>query len=238
MTTFKRATRLQSLAAMKKLTTIQGEVLHAANLLQDSFFTVFLYATSLERPDDFGAHQRFFEHANAIWHVVQSDSSQRDMALQAISTVPTAIRLGPVIKRLEWARKMAATLGTYRNVLAHNPVMFRSVLRDGKIVMDPRFGGISTRAVHMARLRLTGGLGFWQLVRNDLLRLSDYVSGVAVQILRLDCARRGVELLDEPKTWADRPRLPSLKRIRAIDAQLNREVQAVVQRHQRRSSRR
>lgn len=234
----KRPTRGQTLAAVRNLTTIQGEVLHAANMLQDGFFSVFLYALSLERPDEFGAHQRFFEHAISIWHVVQSDSSQRDMALHAISTVPTKLKLRPIIKRLEWARKTAGTLAAYRNVLAHNPVMFRGVLRDGKIVMDPRFGGVSTKAVHMARLRLTGGLRFWQLVRDDLLRLSDYVSGVAVQIPRLDCARRGVDLVDEPRTSPDRPRLPSLARIRAIDSQLNREAQAVMRQHRRRSSRR
>src|SRR6266699_1508466 len=116
--------RKATLKAAKKHTAAQGEVVNAANLLHDEFFQLFLVAMSLERAERWSAWIRFYGHAIAIWHVVQSDSVQRQMAMAAISSVPTSLKLVRAIEALSWAKNTADTLAGYRNILAHNPVKF------------------------------------------------------------------------------------------------------------------
>ena len=88
----------------------QGEIIYAANLLHDEFYRVFSVALSLERPDEFGAEVEFLDHALAIWHCSQADSQQRKIVLAAISSVPTSLKLKPIVTRIEWAKEQAVTL--------------------------------------------------------------------------------------------------------------------------------
>lgn len=194
----------------------QGEVVYAANLLHDQFYRVFSYALSLERPDEFGAEQRFHDHALAIWHCSQADSQQRKMAVTAISSVPTKLNLRPIITRIEWAKTQADSIGEYRNLLAHNPVTFRGMQVGKTIRFVPAFGGESTRPIHRQRLAMVEGLRFWRRLRNDLIKLSDYVNALAHHVLRVSYASRGANYMNVPKTLPGRPRLPSLKHIREI----------------------
>jgi hypothetical protein len=225
-----------TLAAAQKLILAQGEVIYANNLLHDRFFRLFNIALSLERPDKFGAHIRFYDHSLSIWHVSQSDNQQRMMALVAISTVPTNLNLKPIIKRLEWARVKADKLAEYRNIIAHNTIMFRGVDVKGKrIISVPQFGSDVTRSIHRKKLAHIKR-GFWATLRTDLLVLSDYVESLNQQIQRLDAAARGAELIGVPKTLPGRPQLRSLRLIESITQAPTRASPAPKQRKRQRSS--
>ena len=230
----------KTLKAARKHTTLQGEVLHGANLLHDRFFAVFAIALALEREDGWSSTNQFHDHAVAIWHSVSADSAQREMALAAISTVPTQIKLGPAIARLQWAKKKASKLAEYRNLLAHNPVMFRGAqTKTGKIVGVPTFGGHGIRARHRAQLDLMGGLSIWRTIRNDFLNLSLYVEDVYVRIQHLMMgAEEGAILYNAPKSWPGRPRLRSLPRLLEIERKLAQAAPQATQRIRQRALRR
>lgn len=224
-----------TLAAARKLILAQGEIVYANNLLHDRFFRLFNIALSLERPDKFGAHIRFYNHSSAIWHVSQSDYQQRTMAITAISTVPTKLGLKPIIKRLEWAKVKADKLAEYRNIVAHNTVMFRGVGVKGKrIISVPQFGSDVTRPIHRAKLAHIRR-GFWATLRSDLLALSDYVESLNCQVQRLDVEARDANLIGVPKTLPGRPRLRSLRLIESINQTLTKASPVPKRRKPRRS---
>jgi hypothetical protein len=131
--------------AARKHLIAQAEVMNATNVLQDAFWGTFSIAVTLERPRDeteWYAEHRFRSHALAIWHIVQNDTQQREMAVAALSTVPTKLKLGPARDRLNWAKKKAGKLAEYRNLIAHNPISFRAAKPKGKnLKWIPRFGG-------------------------------------------------------------------------------------------------
>jgi hypothetical protein len=232
-----------SLEAAKEYTAAQGEVVHAANLLQDAFFGVFHLALSMERPDSYQplARARVHYHALAIWHIVQADGLQRDMALAAMSTLPTELKLNRAITALAWAKRRADRLAGYRNLIAHSPVMFRYRPKKGKRRggLAPVFGGHAIRPVHASRLDLLQGLGFWRTLRNDLLKLTAYVAHVADHVDQMDQASRGTRLVGGARrsTWPHRPRLPSFARLVAIENQIEQATRLAKQGRRRRPSR-
>lgn len=215
-----------TLAAARSLILAQGEVVYAYNLLQDRFFRTFLIALSLERPDEFGAEIRFYDHALALWHVIQSDNQQRKLAITAVSTMPTTLKLKSTIKRLEWARTKADKLVEYRNMIAHNTIMFRGQQKGTQIIGVPTFGGDSTRAVHKRRLKQINGLRFWATLRNDFLNLSEYVEFLNRRVWFLDYERRGTQVVGAQRTLPGRPRLRSLRLIRLLEASQPKAVAA------------
>lgn len=219
-----RKVRADTLAAAKKYTAIQGEVIYAANLLQDAFFRVFLAAIGLDRPDRLDMLIRYNDHALAIWHTVPSDSLQREMACSAISTVPVEINLTGAIKRIKWAKDRAIKLGGYRNILAHSPVTFRATPLNGRIEWLPYLGGHGTRPTHREKLDMVEGISLWNALRDDLLNLSDYVVATVKQVQRIDFEKRGARVVSVPDTWPDRPRLRSLPRLLALERKLNPQL--------------
>ncbi len=224
-----------TLEAIRKHIILQGEVLYAANLLQDSFYELFSIALGLERPDRFGAEVRFHNHALAIWHVIQSDNQQREMALAAISTIPTKLKLPEAISRLVWAKNRANKLAEYRNIIAHTPIMFRGRQKGKALQFIPAFGAHSTKLIHKRRLSLIKNLRFWNTLRNDLFNLKDYVDALNQQVRRLDVESRGAEMVGVPHTWPSKPRLRSVRRIQEIDQILKPEVPPPKRRNRRRS---
>lgn len=229
-----------TLEAAKKYTSIQGEVVYATNLLHDRFFEVFLTALSLERRSDdmgfFGARIFAYDHALAIWHVLQSDSLQQDMALVAISTVRTSLALSRAIGKLKWAKEQTRKLAAYRNLVAHSPVMFKYQKKGKRGALAPSFGGHSTRSAHRARLELIGGLNFWRTLRNDLLKLSAYVERITDQVHHLAADREKAQLIGPSRAWPARPRLRSLSRHREIEKALSRAAHNRKRRSRRKSS--
>lgn len=202
---------------------VLGQVIHAENTLHDAFFRLFTIALALQRPDDFVGHRRFRKHALSIWHVIQSDKYQREMAYEAISTIPANIPLADIIKRLDWARACANTLATYRNVLAHNPVMMRPEMKGKKIIFRPEFGGLSTKEAHGRRLTLIKGLKLWRMIAEDFFKLSEYVEALNAEIGVRDYLENHDWLLPPgfPMPSLRKPRLRSLPHLQAIDRQLS-----------------
>ena len=60
------------------------------------------------------------------------------------------------------------------------------------------------------------GLRFWHRLRDDLIKLSEYVSDLAHHVLRVSYASKGAHYMNVPNTLPERPRLPSLKQIRQM----------------------
>jgi hypothetical protein len=229
--------RRKTLAEANKHITALGEIVWAANLLHDEWFRLFLIALSLERPDEVGAEIRFHEHALAIWHIIQSDSAQREMALKAISTMPTELKLSHAIRRFTWAKGISDKLGKYRNIVAHAPISFTVEKSGAKFVSAPRFAGRGVRPAHQSHLALIKGMSFWRMIRDDLFSLFEYVEHVNLQVQRIDYGRRGIELLNAPESWPDRPRLRSLPHLLAIEKKMGQLAQKPKRRPRRRPSR-
>ncbi len=229
----------QSLIAFAKHTSVQGEIVHAANRLQSDFFLTFVIAISLGRAEKPEAMFDYYDHALAIWHVIQSDSAQRQMAFEAIATVPTKLNLANAIDRIRWAKAQADTLASGRNIVAHNPVTLRPRVDGARgLVHEPEFGSLSSRPAHQRRLDLIRGLKFWQALRDDLLKLSDYMSAINDYVLKDRFVSWGHKPLSfMPSAWPRRPRLQSVAQLRAIDSQLQAATQKTRRRIPRRPSR-
>jgi hypothetical protein len=227
----------KTLEAARPLVLAQGEVVYAANLVHEEFYRIFSVALSLERPDEFGAEIRFHDHALALWHCSQADSQQRRMAMAAISSVPTKLKLQPIITRIEWAKEQADSVADYRNLLAHNPVMFRGTMVGKTIQMVPTFGGHSMKPIHRQRAAMIKGLSFWHRLRDDLIKLSVYVNTLAHHVLRVSYASKGSVYANVPNTLPGRPRLPSVRHIREIHRILSSASSKTGRRTRKRPSR-
>ncbi len=214
-----------------------GEVTYAASTLQDSFYQIFLLVISMERRFDDPRYQVFSkgifqDHALAIWHSLQSDHHQREMALAALVSLPSHLKLRRTIKSLQWAKTKASKLAEYRNLLAHTPIKFR--WDDRKSTLVPVFSGHGMRKAHQRKLELVGGLQLWRTIRNDLLNLSNYVDGVCAQCERLGLADRGVDLVGPSRTWPGKPRLRSLRRLHEISTRSSPPASPTARRPRRR----
>jgi hypothetical protein len=110
-----------ALAPFRPLIMAQGEVTYAYNLLQEGFFRTFVYAMTIERPDDFRNRPEFYSYVNALWHSFPGDNSQRLFALTALRSIPTKLDIKPGVEGLEWARKMTDRLAGYRGIMAQTP---------------------------------------------------------------------------------------------------------------------
>jgi hypothetical protein len=224
----KRSSRWNTtLLAVRDHVLAQGEVVYAYNLLQEKFFSIFLTALMLQRfGNDIAITPEFYSYALALWHVAQSDHQQRNLAFASISKVPTNLRIKPGIERLEWAKKTTDKLAAYRNIVAHTPVTFFPEVRRKHIIGIPKFGGISMRAVHADRLRQIKGLRFWKTVRDDFLKLGEYVEFVNRQILTLDYQQKRGPVVGMRRAWPSRPRLRSLGPIQKLEARMPKAVAA------------
>lgn len=234
----RRLIPVRSVEAARQYITVQGEVVNCANLLHDAFYHVFLIAMALERPDGYAAIITFNDHALAIWHVIQSDSLQRDMAMAAISTVPTKLKLAPALRRLKWASNSANTLTSYRNILAHNSIIFSATKPGPKPEWVPIIGGRGSRPQHQRRIGMMRGIASWRQLASDLMTLYAYVEQVNQQISRM-FALAGEPTLRwrVPISWPHRPRLRSLSRAREIERALSQATPPIRRRTRRRPSR-
>lgn len=204
--------RPQNLKAGAAHFSVVGEVVGAAALLQDAFFELFRCVLTLDRDTSIHTYA-LHHHALAIWHVIQSDSAQRTMAIEALASFPTRLPLRRAVQAAKWANQRANTLAEYRNILAHNPVVF-GISAKGLI---PNFYAEGSRRSHASKLRLINGLGFWRSVRDDFFSLSAYVGAVVRQMERLGEARRKHETPGVQMTWPRRPRLRSPPRHKALE---------------------
>jgi hypothetical protein len=210
-----------ALSHFRPLITAQGEVGYAYNLLQETFFNLFILVVNLERPIVQPSRQpEYYPYALALWHVFQNDKLQRQLAITALEKLPTELDIKGGIRRLLWAQKQADKLAEYRNLIIHTPMRFRYVLKNGKSLAEiPSIGGFSTKPINMKRLRAIKTVQFWKTLRNDFLNLNDYVEFVTRQIAWREYERQtGRRIVGAQRSWPHRPRLPSVRRIGSIES--------------------
>jgi len=229
-----------ALSHFRPLITAQGEVGYAYNLLQETFFNLFVLVLNLERGSRLVSQQaEYYPYALAIWHVFQNDKLQRQLALTSLEKLPTQLDIKGGIKRLLWAQKQADKLAEYRNLIIHSPIRFRYVQRDGKpLTQIPAIGGFSTKLTNIRRLNAIKNVQFWKTLRNDFLNLNDYVEFVTRQIAWREYERQtGRRIVGAQRSWPHRPRLPSVRRIGSIESMAkNTPISAPRRRRRRRPS--
>jgi hypothetical protein len=213
-----------ALRDFRPLIIAQGEVGYAYNLLQDSFFRIFMFALAIERPKDFARQPEFYTYALDLWHVFQNDKLQRQLALTTIEKIPTQLDIKSGIERLQWARKVADQLAEYRNLIAHTPVTYSPKFTIAgpantvRLQLIPQIGGLSTKPVHSARLSRIKTVRFWKALRNDLLNLNDYVEFVGRQLWWREYERQnGKPIVGASRAWPRKPRLPCARRIDQLE---------------------
>jgi hypothetical protein len=207
-----------ALSPARPLILAQGEVAYAYNRLQDKFFGIFNLAMALERPTQ--TITTYYPYALELWHVIQTDRVQRELALTALAHLPTKLNIKEGVARLKWAAQKTDKLSAYRNLIVHAPVALRYPLpKDGKLP-EPvwAIGGDSTKNVHRRRLRVIKDVRFWKTLRNDFLNLSDYVDFVGRQIAWRDYEKKnGATIPGANRSWPRKPRLSSVTRIELIE---------------------
>jgi hypothetical protein len=240
-----------SLQEAKEHTAVQGEIIYAANRLHDAFFRTFVISLALNRTEAANNIElQFNDHALSMWHVLQSDSNQRDLALASISNQPTGFNLKPAVHRLKWAKEKAQQLSVYRNIVAHTQVLFENHGTRDNPKLVPAFRSFSMRPAHLRRVIQLSSLAVWRGIRNDLIRLAEYIEDINNKIIYLDSEHRGLgihvpgdkwhpisefEFANGP--WPDRPRLQWLARLQALDRTLDQAKPHPKRRSRHRSSR-
>jgi hypothetical protein len=206
-----------ALSHFRPLITAQGEVGYAYNLLQETFFDLFVVVMNLERgfrsdPDQ----AEYYAYSRSIWHVFQNDKLQRQLVMTSLQNLPTSLDIEGGIKRLKWAHLQADKLADYRNLIIHSPMRFHYL--PNRMLQAPAIGGFSTRPINIRRLRAIKSVRFWKTLRNDLLNLNDYVDFVTRQISWREYERQtGRRIVGAHRSWPHRPRLPSVRRIATIE---------------------
>src|SRR5689334_22439348 len=115
----------------KRLATTIGEVILAMNALQGVCF--FLYWKLLD-PLRAKSGARFatgdqylpIDQAMAVWNVISSDATQRDMMLAAAKGLWPATPKYPLLMKIKWLKSKADLLGAMRNDAARLSVVFES----------------------------------------------------------------------------------------------------------------
>jgi hypothetical protein len=226
-----------ALAPFHHLTIAQGQVAYAHNLLQETFFNLFVLTMNLERPPMSHAQKaKFYPYSLAMWHVLQNDRQQRQLAIAAIENLPTTLDIKGGIARLKWAQKQANTLADYRNLIVHAPMKFSWGFKDDKLTPPfAQIGGFSTKPSHTKQLRLIKSPRFWKALRNDLLNLNDYIDFVTRQIAWREYERQnGAAVLGALHSWPRKPRLPCVRRIEMMRMTINRQAGQAPSRGRRR----
>ena len=207
----KRSSRWNNtLAVAAPLVRAQGEIIFAFNQLHERFFFIFMTALGLETLSSAALDVRFYSYALDLWNVVPSDSVQRQMALIAISQIPTSLNIRNGVAAIKWAKERTDDLAVYRNIVAHNPIGF--VPKPNTPFFDPipRFGGGGTKTKHADRIAKVKSVRFWRTVRDDLLKLTEYVDFVNRQISWREYEREKGPVVGARHAWPRRPRLRSV----------------------------
>jgi hypothetical protein len=229
-----------ALLPFRSLVIAQGEVGYAYNLLQESFFNLFVMAVGIERPDIPPSEQaKFYPYALSMWHVFSNDRLQRQLAITALENLPTRLDIKDGIARLKWAKKQTDALSEYRNLIVHAPMLFRYRYplerKRGKLPQPvPTIGGFSTKPDYAHRLRLIKSPRFWKALRNDLLNLNDYVDFVCRQIGWREYERKNGPIPGARNSWPHRPQLPCVHRIGLIRKTIDRLAGSTPSRGRRR----
>jgi len=139
----------------------------AWNELHGRMFVLFWFLS--ENPHD--RKSVAYEKMHAIWHSVQSDSTQRQMVLAAAE--PELRNQPKLFAAIKWAVDQTGELAKYRNAAIHIQTAF-----DGE-TSGPRADAFSAPTAHAARFNSLDHRKFWDDFTGDLVALSHYVGGLA-----------------------------------------------------------
>ena len=152
-----------------------GEIAIAWNALHGAFYEIFM--ALMPTPDA----------AFGIWHIIQSDKSQREMMLEAArGTLRDRKRL---LSNLEWLVAKAGMLSAFRNDAIHTSMNFRG----GEYGADP----LTTRKQSFKRLKIKPIAKSWKTVTGDIYALTTYANFIWAEIFDPGCL----------VAWPYRPRL-------------------------------
>src|ERR1700730_7797469 len=98
-------------ASIRQYAMHTGLAIWAWNLLHANLFLIFWHLIRGGRPGMSRAT------AHRIWHVIQSDSTQRDMLLRVAQTDSNITT--ELLARIAWLIKTTNELSAYRNIVAH-----------------------------------------------------------------------------------------------------------------------
>ncbi|WP_119392713.1 hypothetical protein [Taklimakanibacter lacteus] len=176
--------------------SLTAEALWGWNRLHSSLFEMFVSLL--------GDGPRSRKKAYAIWHMFQSDKSQREM-LSAVAEAALE-KSSRTLERVKWLISVTNRFAPYRNAVVHVPVYFEH--RPGKpagIILDEA----AARDVARIRLDLAGPRErFWNNMAGDLFCLGQFANGINSQL------NDGVQ---PDGSSLQRPKLLSLRRMSAID---------------------
>jgi hypothetical protein len=152
-----------------------GEVITAWNDLKASLFGIFgalLRMNSQPRYDGNG------DLPLALWHSIQSDSTQRELLLAA-ATAQLRAKSADLLRRIRWLRDTIDKLAHLRNDPAHTPIAFASSPDGDSYLVQDWFTG---RPAAVNRLGKTPLHTTWRKMRGDLFALSAYAVAIRVFI--------------------------------------------------------
>jgi hypothetical protein len=146
-----------------------GEVVHAYNNAQASFFILFYRLVGED-----------YQLASKLWHTQPSDSAQRSLL---DPFVQSRIRRKLVRNGLIWALKAMNELSTFRNDAVHSEMLW---------YYEKLVPGLSTKPERRKRLLELPFEQIWRKLRGDLWAIAVYVSDLD-QDVQLDNPRPSTE---------------------------------------------
>ena len=179
-----------------------GEIAWAWNSLQANLFGIFAAIVSPEN----------LPLAHGLWHLIQSDKTQREMVIAAAQAGVADKRMRDSI---EWVCKQAERLSPHRNDAAHTPMAVEFTATYTFTLAPNR---IAARKQAVDRLSAFPTEKIWRAVRGDLLALSGYAGLLTLKIRNVSVFAPSLR----------RPRLRSLpalapKRSRKLSSQRGRQ---------------
>lgn len=175
-----------------------GSAVLAWNQLHADLYMIFWNIVGLN------GHPVDAQVAQALWHTIQSDFTQRQMLANAAK-----VHLGDndqTLERLLWVIKQTDRLSAYRNIAAHTAINASKVISP-QVRADPW----SSRDAVRQRFALIDHDRFWKQLAGDLYALAHYVEWLADALWR---PGRGPSSLRKPQ-------LQCLGEIHRLETHLN-----------------
>ena len=156
------------------------------NLLQQMLFVLFWKVLDPYPENDAarfmeGGRYLPVDQAMAVWNVISSDATQREMMLAAAKGFWIASPRNRMLSRIRWLKSKADLLGAIRNDAAHLVVdLDRSLEKPRGRLVPAEFGNRTDR---LKRLREVKNIeDHFRHVVGDINQLYGYARGIAVSI--------------------------------------------------------
>jgi hypothetical protein len=167
-----------------------GEIMMAWNDLQSALFSFFVVLIGKDK-----------QHmAHGIWHVIQSDKTQREMLLAAAKV--EMARWPYLLAELKWILDRTNELSPHRNDAAHTAIWGIVVSIDKGMKRELTPDLVASRWQSIQRLTETPTAKIWRAVRGDLYALSGYTAVIQIRLSRP---------LEPPHTFPARPQLQAVR---------------------------